>query len=182
MRGTNLFGHRTRSRKDHRRIAWSCKTTAIWFSMARTTRRPGPRIPADPKWTNGLTLFERPRETDIEIEIEIERVMRLVLRSLPLPPAFLIGLCLLSLPWWMLVSPSQPALAHAAGTGTNRPVVGVLTQPAAGSSRPQQQYIAASYVKYVESGGARVVPILYPDLLACSTARRVLLSLTTTLH
>jgi hypothetical protein len=46
----------------------------------------------------------------------------------------------------------------------NRPVIGVLTQagldedtfvPANGS------YIAASYVKFVEGGGARVVPILH---------------------
>ena len=27
-------------------------------------------------------------------------------------------------------------------------------------------YIAASYVKYLESAGARVVPILYPTLVA----------------
>lgn len=45
----------------------------------------------------------------------------------------------------------------------NRPIIGILTQPAEdvflqwGTS-----YIAASYVKFIESGGGRVVPVLYP--------------------
>ncbi|XP_022703088.1 gamma-glutamyl hydrolase-like [Varroa jacobsoni] len=40
-----------------------------------------------------------------------------------------------------------------------RPVIGVLTQEFIGDRWDQQPYIAASYVKFVESGGARVVPI-----------------------
>jgi len=44
----------------------------------------------------------------------------------------------------------------------NRPIVGILTQPV----DPQfdqygNSYIAASYVKYIESAGARVVPVLH---------------------
>ncbi|EGG14019.1 peptidase C26 family protein [Cavenderia fasciculata] len=44
----------------------------------------------------------------------------------------------------------------------NRPIIGILTQPTNGDmANYGDQYLAASYVKYVESGGARVVPILY---------------------
>jgi len=39
---------------------------------------------------------------------------------------------------------------------TERPVIGILSQPGYGG-----HYIAASYVKYIESAGARVVPIFY---------------------
>ena len=43
----------------------------------------------------------------------------------------------------------------------NRPIVGVLTQPTDGDmSAYGSSYIAASYVKYLEGGGARVVPVL----------------------
>jgi len=38
-----------------------------------------------------------------------------------------------------------------------RPIVGILAQP----SDPTQQYIVASYVKWIESAGARAVPIFY---------------------
>lgn len=40
-----------------------------------------------------------------------------------------------------------------------RPIVGILSQPS--HSDPNQQYIIASYVKWMESAGARVVPVLY---------------------
>jgi len=41
-----------------------------------------------------------------------------------------------------------------------RPIIGILTQP--GDPAPDgMSYIAASYVKWVESAGARVVPIFY---------------------
>ncbi|EGC28836.1 hypothetical protein DICPUDRAFT_51633, partial [Dictyostelium purpureum] len=45
----------------------------------------------------------------------------------------------------------------------DRPVIGILSQPASSDKYKEYgyQYIAASYVKYVESAGARVVPILY---------------------
>ncbi|CAD8060334.1 unnamed protein product [Paramecium sonneborni] len=44
-----------------------------------------------------------------------------------------------------------------------QPVVGVFTQPSTFSeySRDNYTYIAASYVKFLESGGARVIPIPY---------------------
>ena len=38
-------------------------------------------------------------------------------------------------------------------------IVGILSQKVWGKNA---SYIAASYVKYIESAGARVVPILYP--------------------
>eukprot|EP00029_Vermamoeba_vermiformis_P011313 TRINITY_DN6185_c0_g1_i1.p1 TRINITY_DN6185_c0_g1~~TRINITY_DN6185_c0_g1_i1.p1 ORF type:complete len:315 (+),score=87.22 TRINITY_DN6185_c0_g1_i1:416-1360(+) len=44
-----------------------------------------------------------------------------------------------------------------------RPIIGIMTQPTSEDARSghNNQYIAASYVKYVESAGARVVPIFY---------------------
>lgn len=43
-----------------------------------------------------------------------------------------------------------------------RPIVGILTQP--GPPAPEgSSYIAASYVKWVEAAGARVVPIFYDE-------------------
>jgi len=43
-----------------------------------------------------------------------------------------------------------------------RPIIGILSQPTDGDlTKYGSQYIAASYVKYIESAGARVVPILY---------------------
>ena len=48
-------------------------------------------------------------------------------------------------------------LAH----GLNmRPIIGILTQPSPSELMQfGNSYIPASYVKYVESGGARVVPV-----------------------
>lgn len=44
--------------------------------------------------------------------------------------------------------------------GNDRPIIGILSQP--GAPAPEgQSYIAASYVKWVESAGARAVPIFY---------------------
>jgi len=44
----------------------------------------------------------------------------------------------------------------------NRPIVGILTQPTDGTLEDfGRSYIAASYVKYLESAGGRVVPIFY---------------------
>ncbi|GAM18533.1 hypothetical protein SAMD00019534_017080, partial [Acytostelium subglobosum LB1] len=43
-----------------------------------------------------------------------------------------------------------------------RPIIGILSQPTDGDMAALgDQYIAASYVKFIESAGARVVPILY---------------------
>jgi gamma-glutamyl hydrolase len=45
----------------------------------------------------------------------------------------------------------------------NRPIVGILTQAGLDEDKfvPKDgTYIASSYIKFVESGGARVVPVL----------------------
>ncbi|KAI4388248.1 hypothetical protein MLD38_000593 [Melastoma candidum] len=49
-----------------------------------------------------------------------------------------------------------------------RPVIGILTHPGDGASgrlddSPDASYIAASYVKFVESAGARVIPLIYSE-------------------
>ncbi|XP_020231366.1 gamma-glutamyl hydrolase [Cajanus cajan] len=49
-----------------------------------------------------------------------------------------------------------------------KPVIGILSHPGDGASGRLSNatgvsYIAASYVKFVESGGARVIPLLYND-------------------
>ncbi|KAN0038736.1 hypothetical protein ACTA71_000922 [Dictyostelium dimigraforme] len=45
----------------------------------------------------------------------------------------------------------------------NNPVIGILTQPSPSpfNNKYGDNYLMASYVKYVESAGARVVPIIY---------------------
>jgi len=45
-----------------------------------------------------------------------------------------------------------------------RPIIGILTQPSSWPTMydPEEySYIATSYVRYLESAGARVVPIKY---------------------
>eukprot|EP00163_Fabomonas_tropica_P014128 TRINITY_DN257_c0_g2_i1.p1 TRINITY_DN257_c0_g2~~TRINITY_DN257_c0_g2_i1.p1 ORF type:complete len:372 (+),score=77.82 TRINITY_DN257_c0_g2_i1:159-1274(+) len=55
-----------------------------------------------------------------------------------------------------------PPTSASPTRASTRPIVGVLTQPTSGElAKYGDQYIAASYVKYAEAGGARVVPILY---------------------
>ena len=64
--------------------------------------------------------------------------------------------CVLGLVALVAGFPKQPSQPN------NRPVVGVLTQPAAQALTPfGNAYIAASYIKYVEAGGAEAVPIFY---------------------
>ncbi|KAI3457614.1 hypothetical protein Pfo_014277 [Paulownia fortunei] len=57
--------------------------------------------------------------------------------------------------------PPDPKLNH-------RPIIGILSHPGDGASgrfnnATNASYIAASYVKFVESGGARVIPLLYNE-------------------
>ena len=63
------------------------------------------------------------------------------------------------------------ALGGAAAQN-NRPIIGILSVPS--SSQDHRSYIAASYVKWVESGGARVVPLPYttplPELAATAAS------------
>ncbi|EIE21011.1 class I glutamine amidotransferase-like protein [Coccomyxa subellipsoidea C-169] len=50
--------------------------------------------------------------------------------------------------------------SNSTGYVSDRPLIGILTQP--GNPAPgNQSYIAASYIKFVESAGARAVPIPY---------------------
>eukprot|EP00201_Polytomella_parva_P017131 CAMPEP_0175056798 /NCGR_PEP_ID=MMETSP0052_2-20121109/10886_1 /TAXON_ID=51329 ORGANISM="Polytomella parva, Strain SAG 63-3" /NCGR_SAMPLE_ID=MMETSP0052_2 /ASSEMBLY_ACC=CAM_ASM_000194 /LENGTH=345 /DNA_ID=CAMNT_0016321895 /DNA_START=132 /DNA_END=1169 /DNA_ORIENTATION=- len=52
----------------------------------------------------------------------------------------------------------------------SRPIIGVVTQP--GDPAPEgASYVAASYVKWIESAGARVIPILY-DLSELELTKR----------
>jgi hypothetical protein len=68
-----------------------------------------------------------------------------------------------------------------AGTGqhgTTRPIFGVLTQPVESEERfhaftkDYSEYIPASFVRWLESGGARVIPIQYATSV---TSARLLL-------
>ncbi len=50
-------------------------------------------------------------------------------------------------------------LGVASAATNNWPIVGIVTQPSEyGWPNQDQSYIAASYVKFVEASGARVVP------------------------
>lgn len=61
--------------------------------------------------------------------------------------------------------PSTAALRVSKGKGKDllvneRPIIGILTQP--GEPAPKgYSYIAASYIKWIEAAGARVIPIMY---------------------
>jgi gamma-glutamyl hydrolase len=53
-------------------------------------------------------------------------------------------------------------VASTASCINNRPIIGVFTQPSSNSvSKFGEQFVAASYVKFLESAGARVAPIKY---------------------
>jgi gamma-glutamyl hydrolase len=59
---------------------------------------------------------------------------------------------------------NQVASRALATPATDRPIIGVFTQPSSskeGNCGGSCLYLAASYVKYLESAGARVVPINY---------------------
>lgn len=65
------------------------------------------------------------------------------------------------------VAAGLAALAQAGAAGNDRPVIGILTQPLNveytgldfGVGAANTTYIAASYVKFAESAGSRVVPL-----------------------
>jgi len=64
----------------------------------------------------------------------------------------------------LLISSSFAALTFESASPSplnDRPIIGVLTQPFKGDAK--KHYIVASYVKYLESAGARVVPIFYDE-------------------
>src|SRR4051812_12028512 len=62
------------------------------------------------------------------------------------------------LSWLVVCCVSVMSRVHVV-YGTDSPVIGIFDQPLDGASG--KSYIAASYVKYMESAGARVVPIHY---------------------
>lgn len=70
------------------------------------------------------------------------------------------------------LSPPSPSPRCSAPDSTLnfRPVIGILSHPGDGASGRLKNgtnvsYIASSYVKFVESAGARVIPLIYTDPL-----------------
>jgi gamma-glutamyl hydrolase len=55
------------------------------------------------------------------------------------------------------------AISDVSSKENNEPIIGVLSQRLSSAMKPKfpdhDSYIAASYIKWVESGGARAVPI-----------------------
>ncbi|OBS59427.1 hypothetical protein A6R68_09445, partial [Neotoma lepida] len=72
-------------------------------------------------------------------------------------------LCVLGL---LLCGPASPGLSRPHKRGPKKPIIGILMQKCGSKEMRKlgKYYIAASYVKYIESAGARVVPIrvLFP--------------------
>ncbi|KAJ6298220.1 hypothetical protein OIU76_019374 [Salix suchowensis] len=65
-------------------------------------------------------------------------------------------------------SPSAPRCPTSDINLNYRPVIGILSHPGDGASgrlnnATNASYIAASYVKFVESAGARVIPLIYNE-------------------
>ncbi|GER29151.1 gamma-glutamyl hydrolase [Striga asiatica] len=61
-----------------------------------------------------------------------------------------------------------PPPEYRRGKPNLRPVIGILSHPGDGASgrlskSPNASYIAASYVKFVESAGGRVIPLIYNE-------------------
>jgi hypothetical protein len=81
-----------------------------------------------------------------------------------------------SIQWVTAIRPGRQHTAIAEPIDSsklnNRPIIGVLTQAGLEEDKfvPKDgTYIAASYVKFVEAGGARVVPVLAdtpPDVVS----------------
>lgn len=60
----------------------------------------------------------------------------------------------------LVIEQSCPTLSQDCSSPLNsRPVIGVLAQDYYGNVAGKQSFIAASYVKWLESGGARVMPV-----------------------
>lgn len=67
------------------------------------------------------------------------------------------------------------ALAALASALNTRPIIGILSMPSSYSKYPDQSFFPASYVKFLEQAGARVVPI--PFDLSASALSALLASL-----
>ena len=64
-------------------------------------------------------------------------------------------------------------LVFTVGAVNNRPIIGILNQ---NFDDNKHTYIAASYVKWIESSGARVVPLFY-DQWSADTMEKMLIRL-----
>ncbi|XP_055459323.1 gamma-glutamyl hydrolase [Psammomys obesus] len=67
-------------------------------------------------------------------------------------------LCVLA---WLLCGSASPGLSRPQEPASEKPIIGILMQHCRTKEMKQlgKYYIAASYVKYLESAGARVVPV-----------------------
>lgn len=67
------------------------------------------------------------------------------------------------------------AMAQVAPDVTDRPIIGVFTHPRPTAANPKRRYLAASYVKWIEAAGGRVVPLPYEmnDTAARAIIRKV---------
>eukprot|EP00073_Rattus_norvegicus_P023865 XP_006237991.1 PREDICTED: gamma-glutamyl hydrolase-like [Rattus norvegicus] len=62
----------------------------------------------------------------------------------------------------LLCGLASPGLSGSYERGSKRPIIGIIMQECYGNmTKLGRFYIAASYVKFIESAGARVVPIRY---------------------
>ncbi|XP_037312333.2 gamma-glutamyl hydrolase [Pungitius pungitius] len=60
---------------------------------------------------------------------------------------------------------SLTCLFYSSATRNDQPVIGILAQEIRVPKPNQTAYVAASYVKFLESGGARVVPVMLDQTL-----------------
>ncbi|KAL6556083.1 Gamma-glutamyl [Orobanche gracilis] len=90
-------------------------------------------------------------------------------RRIPLLVPLCKDLSASAVPQWpaprQLLQSQTPASARSPDS---RPVIGILTHPGDGASGrlnndPNVSYIASSYSKFVESAGARVIPLIYNE-------------------
>ncbi|KAM8823687.1 gamma-glutamyl hydrolase [Spinachia spinachia] len=65
----------------------------------------------------------------------------------------------------LLFSISLTCLFYSSATRNDSPVIGILAQEIHVPKPNQTAYVAASYVKFLESGGARVVPVMLHQTL-----------------
>ena len=61
----------------------------------------------------------------------------------------------------LLFPAALAALASCVASLNDRPIIGILSMPSTYSKYPGQSFFPASYTKFLEQAGARVVPIPY---------------------
>ncbi|KAL6838567.1 hypothetical protein ACP4OV_031623 [Aristida adscensionis] len=92
----------------------------------------------------------------------------LLAAAAPAPSAAAAAAGAIRLPSAGLAGPARACGAPADPAAYDRPVIGIVSHPGDGaggriSNGSATSYIAASYVKFVESAGARVVPLVYNE-------------------